>query len=240
MVAMDQDGTSERSPMSTHDAVHHSMHAKGLSPKSNVTVILREVYAFGQCEVGYRKAQEMGVRFIRSETVPTMDDGGLVVKDMHSGLVLRIPADLVVVDNRSESVGTEVVARAFQLPLASDGGMARSNPKCRPVSAHIPGILLCGSASEMNLGAGSDHERKGRGLQDGLAAPFAPGNRRERRRGRSGTVLRMPDLRQDLPLPRSPHRNGEEGRGRHRHMPGLRDVRGGLPQQGHPGILLPG
>jgi heterodisulfide reductase subunit A-like polyferredoxin len=154
MLALDEDGKAERSPMSTHDAVHHSMHAKGLSPSSRVTVIAREIYAFGQCEVGYRKAQEMGVRFIRSDTVPESDGAGLIVNDVHSGSILRIPADMIVVDDRSESFGTSDVAKALLLPLASDGSLARSNPKCRPASTHLPGIYLCGSASEMNLGAG--------------------------------------------------------------------------------------
>jgi heterodisulfide reductase subunit A-like polyferredoxin len=154
MVALDEEGVSELSPMSTHDAVHHSMHAKGLSPSSQVIVITREVYAFGQCEIGYRKAQEMGVRFIRSETVPVPDGGGLIVNDLHSGAAIRIPADLIVVDNHSRSFGTVAVAKALQLPLTSDGSVVRSNPKCRPVSSHLPGVLLCGSASEMNLGAG--------------------------------------------------------------------------------------
>ena len=140
--------------MSTHDAVHHSMHAMGLSPSSRVTVIAREVYAFGQCEVGYKKAQEMGVRFIRSGKVPTPVAGGLAVNDVHSGQDLTIPADLIVVDNHTECQWTGAVAKAFMLPVASDGGMARANPKCRPVSTHIPGVFLCGSASEMNLGAG--------------------------------------------------------------------------------------
>jgi heterodisulfide reductase subunit A-like polyferredoxin len=154
MVALDEEGVSELSPMSTHDAVHHSMHAKGLSPGSNVTVIAREIYAFGQCEIGYRKAQEMGVRFIRSETVPVLDAGGLVVNDLHSGSAIRIVADVIVVDNHSQSFGTLEAAKALRLPLAPEGSMVRSNPKCRPVSSHLPGVFLCGSASEMNLGAG--------------------------------------------------------------------------------------
>jgi heterodisulfide reductase subunit A2 len=153
MVALDEEGVAERSPMSTHDAVHHSMHAKGLSPGSLVTVIAREVYAFGQCEVGYRKAQEMGVRFIRSDTVPIADGAGLIVSDVHSGSSIRIPADLIVVDDRSETLGTESAARGLYLALGTDGNLARSNPKCRPVAAR-PGIFLCGSSSEMNLGAG--------------------------------------------------------------------------------------
>ena len=154
MVALDEEGMAERSPMSTHDAVHHSMYAKGLSPSSRVTVVAREIYAFGQCEVGYRKAQEMGVRFIRSETVPELDGGSLLVNDVHSGCVMRIPADLIVVDNHSQSFGTEMVCQALHLPLAADGSIARSNPKCRPSATHLPGVLLCGSASGMNLGAG--------------------------------------------------------------------------------------
>lgn len=154
MVALDEDETAERSPMSTHDAVHHSMHAKGLSPNSNVTVIAREFYAFGQCEVGYRKAQEMGVRFIRSEKIPAVDEGNLIVNDVHTGYDIRMPADMIVVDNRNHSFGMKEVAKAFLLPLSSDGTMARANPKSRPVATHIQGIFLCGSASEMNLGAG--------------------------------------------------------------------------------------
>jgi heterodisulfide reductase subunit A-like polyferredoxin len=154
MVAMDEDETAERSPMSTHDAVHHSMHAKGLSSSSSVTVIAREFYAFGQCEVGYRKAQEMGVRFIRSEKIPAVDEGSLIVNDIHTGYDIRIPADMIVIDNRTQSFGTKKVAKAFSLPLAVDGTMARANPKSRPVATHLPGIFLCGSASEMNLGAG--------------------------------------------------------------------------------------
>ena len=154
MVAMDDEGIAERSPMSTHDAVHHSMHAKGLSPSSRVTVIAREVYAFGQCEVGYKKAQEMGVRFIRSVMVPTPVPGGLSVNDVHSGQDLMVPADLIVVDNHTECHWTEAVAKALLLPAAEDESMARANPKCRPVATHLPGVFLCGSASEMNLGAG--------------------------------------------------------------------------------------
>ncbi len=154
MVALDEDGETERSPMSTHDAVHHSMHAKGLYPSSRLTVIAREFYAFGQCEVGYRKAQEMGVRFIRSETMPEVTEGALIVNDVHSGSAIRIPAGMTVVDNHSESFRTRETANALQIPLATDGALARANPKSRPASTHIPGVFLCGSASEMNLGAG--------------------------------------------------------------------------------------
>ena len=154
MVALGEDERAESSPMSTHDAVHHSMHAKGLAPSSVITVISREINAFGQCEVGYRKAQEMGVRFIRSGSVPNHVEGGLVVNDIHSGFEIRLPADLIVVDNCAESFGAGSVAKAFRVPLTSDGSLARTNPKCRPVATHLPGIFLCGSASEMNLGAG--------------------------------------------------------------------------------------
>jgi len=154
MVALGEDERAERSPMSTHDAVHHSMHAKGLAPSSMITVISREINAFGQCEVGYRKAQEMGVRFIRSGSVPNYVDGGLVVKDIHSGFDIRVPADLIVVDNYAECFGTRSVAKALHIPLTSDGNLARTNPKSRPVATHLPGIFLCGSASELNLGAG--------------------------------------------------------------------------------------
>ncbi len=154
MVALDESGDAERSPMSTHDAVHHSMHAKGLHPGSRITVIAREFYAFGQCEVGYRKAQEMGVRFIRSEKIPEVLDGALVVCDVHSGYAIRIPAGMIVVDNHSEIFRTKETANAFLMPLTPEGCLARANPKCRPASTHIPGVFLCGSASEMNLGAG--------------------------------------------------------------------------------------
>ena len=154
MVALGEDERAESSPMSTHDAVHHSMHAKGLAPSSVITVISREINAFGQCEVGYRKAQEMGVRFIRSEAVPTPVDGGLVVNDIHSGFEIHVPADLIVVDNQVECFGTMAVVKALGIPLTMDGCLARANPKSRPVATHLPGIFLCGSASEMNLGAG--------------------------------------------------------------------------------------
>jgi len=161
MLAMDESGESAFDPMSTHEAVHNALYLKGLSPSSEVYIVTREVFALGQCEFGYRRAQESGVKVIRTDSFPDISKPGeLIVKDVHLGELISIRYDHIVIDNVSKIPDLTGTALAIGLPLDARGRLRRPNAKLKPSSSVREGVFICGTATERNLGIGPTLEAK--------------------------------------------------------------------------------
>ena len=160
MLAMDESGNSDFDPMSTHEAVHNGLFLRTLNPKSSVIMITREVFALGQCEAGYRKAMESGVRVLRTDRFPALGEGHLVVHDVHLGQPIDVPYDLVVLDNATLVPDMAVEAKAAGIPLTADGRLKRPNAKLKPSESIRPGVFICGTAAERNLGIGPTLEAR--------------------------------------------------------------------------------
>jgi heterodisulfide reductase subunit A-like polyferredoxin len=161
MLAMDESGESAFDPMSTHEAVHNALYLKGLSPRSDVYIVTREIFALGQCEFGYLRAQESGVRIVRTDEFPDLSkEGEMVVRDVHLGERLLLRYDLIVVDNMTTVSKMGNLASVLGLPLDGPGRFRRPNAKLKPSSSLREGIFLCGTATERSLGIGPTVEAK--------------------------------------------------------------------------------
>lgn len=160
MLAMDESGKSDFDPMSTHEAVHNGLFLRTLNPKSSVIMITREVFALGQCEAGYRKAMESGVRVLRTDRFPKIGNDHLTVHDVHLGQAIEVPYDLIVLDNATAIPEMAVEARAAGIPLTGEGRLKRPNAKLKPSESIRPGVFICGTATERNLGIGPTLEAR--------------------------------------------------------------------------------
>ncbi|MFA5312607.1 MAG: 4Fe-4S binding protein, partial [Methanomassiliicoccales archaeon] len=161
MLAMDESGESAFDPMSTHEAVHNALYLKGLSPRSDVYIVTKEVFALGQCEFGYRRAQESGVKVVRTDRFPDLsNEGEMAVLDVNLGETLLLRYDLLVVDNLRKVPDMKVIASVIGLSLDGSGRLARPNAKLKSSSSLREGVYLCGTATERSLGIGPTLEAK--------------------------------------------------------------------------------
>ncbi|QLH74605.1 MAG: CoB--CoM heterodisulfide reductase iron-sulfur subunit A family protein [Methanomassiliicoccales archaeon] len=161
MLAMDDAGESAFDPLSTHEAVHNALYLKSMAPRTVVYIITREVFALGQCEHGYRRAQELGVIIIRTDSMPDMTvEGKMLVRDVGLGGTLEIDHDMVVIDNITKVPDMHGTARALGLPLDDNGRLRRPNAKLKPSSSLKEGVFICGTAVERSLGIGPSLEAR--------------------------------------------------------------------------------
>jgi heterodisulfide reductase subunit A-like polyferredoxin len=158
MVAMDAKGRSDFDQRSMHEASHNALLIKALAPGTEVTVIAHEMFAFGQCELGWRKSMEMGVHYVRASKMPIWKDGAVLVEDALVGR-LRLSTDLVVCDDAVAMPDLKMMAAALHLALDADGRIARPSPKRRPAGLS-QGLFLCGTALQRRQGAGPSMEAR--------------------------------------------------------------------------------
>ncbi|MBC7108576.1 MAG: CoB--CoM heterodisulfide reductase iron-sulfur subunit A family protein [Methanomassiliicoccales archaeon] len=133
------------------DVFEMAIRIRQLNPKSEITIICRDVRTYGLHELTFKRAQEQNIRVIRTETeVRVEKNEGLdvLVDDASSGLTLRIPADIVVGDVPKIPVGTTAIARVLRIPLTGDGFFRKTQVKLKPAATIREGIFLCGSATE--------------------------------------------------------------------------------------------
>ncbi len=161
MLAMDEAGESAFDPLSTHEAVHNALFLRSTRPRCSVTIITREVFAFGQCEAGYSKAMEAGVRVLRSDRLPQQKGNELVVNDIHLGGEVTIPFDLLVLDNATAIPDTSTLARAIGIPIDAQGRFLRPNAKLKP-SSTCGRVCSCAAARRSAASAPDRPWRRGR------------------------------------------------------------------------------
>ncbi|MDH7509066.1 MAG: 4Fe-4S binding protein [Methanomassiliicoccales archaeon] len=133
------------------DVFEMATRIRQLNPKTEITIICRDVRTYGMHELVYKKAQEQGIRVIRTETeVRVEKDTGLsvIVDDASSGLTLRIPADVVFGEVPRTAGGTATIARTLRIPLTEGGFFRKTQVKLKPAATIREGIFLCGSAAE--------------------------------------------------------------------------------------------
>jgi heterodisulfide reductase subunit A len=158
MVAMDAKGRSDFDQRSMHEASHNALLIEALAPGTEVTIIAHEMFAFGQCELGWRRSMELGVRYVRSSKMPLGKDGTVLVEDPLVGK-LCLPADLVVCDDAVAVPEMKRMAAALHIALDADGRMVRPSPKRRPAGLG-QGLFLCGTALQRRQGAGPSMEAR--------------------------------------------------------------------------------
>ncbi len=128
------------------------MQLKKRNPEMNVYILYRDIRTYGERELIYREAREIGVIFIRYnlENKPTvsLDDGQLSVDVVDHVLnrPVRIETDLLtlataVLPNRDEKLAT-----FFKVPVNEDGFYVERHAKLGPSEFATDGVFLCGLA----------------------------------------------------------------------------------------------
>jgi heterodisulfide reductase subunit A len=135
-------------------AVKNALKIKQISPDTEVFVLYRDMRTYGFLEDYYRKARDLGVKFIRFslENRPEVrqEDGALVVRahDFVLDSDIDITADCVVLSTGliADDENTEDLALMFHLPRTEDNYFLEDHVKLRPVDMAQRGFFMAGTA----------------------------------------------------------------------------------------------
>jgi heterodisulfide reductase subunit A len=126
---------------------------KRMDPSKDVYIFYTDLRAYGKgFEEYYRRAQELGVRFIRGrpgELMENPDNKKIIMKveDTLTRKIINKEFDLVVLSVGLEpSKGTKKISNMLKLPLSSDGFIKEAHPKFRPVDTPVEGVFVAGTA----------------------------------------------------------------------------------------------
>ncbi len=134
-------------------ALKNALLLKRLQPEARVTILYRDVRAYGFKEHLYTEARRAGVIFVRYEgSAPpevTARDGRLQIRlrDPGLGTQLLLEPDLLVLSNPVvPSEGSRQVATALKIPVDADGYFLEAHVKLRPVDFSTEGLFMAGLA----------------------------------------------------------------------------------------------
>ena len=126
---------------------------KRADPSRDVYIFYTDLRAYGKgFEEYYRRAQELGVKFIRGRPGELYEEPEtkkviLRVEDTLTRKIIEKKFDLVVLSvGLVPSKGTLKIAEMLKLPRSSDGFLKEAHPKFRPVDTPIEGIFIAGAA----------------------------------------------------------------------------------------------
>ncbi len=134
-------------------ALKNALLLKRLQPEAQVTILYRDVRAYGFKERLYTEARRAGVLFVRYEggapPEVTASDGRLQIRlrDPGLGTQLLLEPDLLVLSNPVvPSEGSRQVATTLKIPVDADGYFLEAHVKLRPVDFSTEGIFMAGLA----------------------------------------------------------------------------------------------
>jgi heterodisulfide reductase subunit A len=135
-------------------ALKNALLLKERYPLMEITILYRDLRAYGFRENYYVEAKERGVTFIPFEAaqppqVIAARRRPLTVRvaDELLGQEMALAADLVVLSTGIEpAAGSEQVARQLRIPQTLDGWFQEAHQKLRPVDSATEGVFLCGVA----------------------------------------------------------------------------------------------
>ena len=115
-------------------------------------ILYRDIRTYGEREILYKKARELGVIFIRysldKKPVVTEGKDGLEVKVFDPILQqdLVIEADLVNLATAIEPSDNSELAALYKLPLNEENFFMEAHAKLKPVDFASDGLFVCGLA----------------------------------------------------------------------------------------------
>ena len=134
-------------------ALKNALALKRLNPAARVTVLYRDIRAYGSKESLYTEARRAGVMFVRyddtSRPQVEMRDGLPVIqaRDLNLGRELELRPDLLVLSNPAvPAEGSKRLASQFKVPLDGDGFFLEAHVKLRPVDFATDGMFMAGMA----------------------------------------------------------------------------------------------
>jgi heterodisulfide reductase subunit A len=135
-------------------AIKNAIWLREKDPETRVYVLQRDVMAYGvDAEKLYRRAMELGVRFVRYdiEKPPQVRGENRVegVKVYHQlmGRDIVLPADLVVLTTPLVArEDNERLSKMLKVPLGREGFFLEAHLKLRPIEFATDGVYVCGTA----------------------------------------------------------------------------------------------
>ncbi len=132
-------------------ALRNAIQIKLADPTANVTIFHKDIRTYGFREEMYRKASEVGVRFLRYDEeapLPAYDGNTVTAFDLTLGADVSVPVDCVVLSNgiapaREEK---EELAKMVKVPISKDGFYFEAHQKLRPVDFATEGVYVAGLA----------------------------------------------------------------------------------------------
>jgi heterodisulfide reductase subunit A-like polyferredoxin len=134
-------------------AIKNAIKIKELQPGAQVFILYRDIRTYGLKEIYYKKARELGVRFIRfePEAKPEVAAAGegleITVFDQNLKCPIKIAADYLALSAAIRPhPASQEIARLFKLPADADGFFMEAHSKLRPLDFASSGLFLCGLA----------------------------------------------------------------------------------------------
>ena len=133
-------------------SISQAISIKEETPDKDVFILYRDIRTYGEKEILYKKAREMGVLFIRysldnKPKVAELEDGLAVeVFDPILQKNLQIKADLVNLATAIEPAVNDKISEFYKIPLNAENFFMEAHAKLRPVEFATDGMFLCGLA----------------------------------------------------------------------------------------------
>jgi heterodisulfide reductase subunit A len=135
-------------------ALKNALLLKERYPLMEITILYRDIRAYGFRERAYVRAKEKGVTFIPFEsarpprvTAAKRRPLTVWVADELLGQEVPLATDLLVLSAGLEpAAGSEAVARQLRVPQTLAGWFLEAHQKLRPVDVTTEGVFLCGVA----------------------------------------------------------------------------------------------
>ncbi|MBM4423178.1 MAG: FAD-binding protein [Chloroflexi bacterium] len=152
-------------------AFKNALRLKELNPKADVTILYRDIRAYGFKERLYTEARRQGVRFVRydfdrkpvaqisnSKSQTPNPDSQSAISDQRSDIVVRVldpilgreielrPDLLVLSTPLVPADGARALGSKLKVPVDGDGWFLEAHVKLRPVDFASEGIFMAGAA----------------------------------------------------------------------------------------------
>lgn len=134
----------------TH-SVDNAIALKEKNPDTDAFILYRDIRTYGERELLYKKARELGVIFIRYEVDKKPEvligDNKLLIRliDHVLNQPVEIEADLITLSSAIIPRKDETLANFFKVPLDDDGFFVEKHAKLGPAEFAVRGVYVCGS-----------------------------------------------------------------------------------------------
>jgi len=131
-------------------SVENAIKLKTMKPDREVSILYRDMRTYGERELLYQKARDLGVRFIRYSLAdpPRVEEAGgrlkITVVDQGLQKPVTLMADLLTLATAIVPSNNPLLAELYKVPLNAEGFFAEAHAKVKPVEASSDGIYLAG------------------------------------------------------------------------------------------------
>jgi heterodisulfide reductase subunit A len=134
----------------TH-SIDNAIELKKQDPQRDVFILYRDIRTYGERELLYKEARELGVIFIRYDVDKkpqvNIDNGSLTISIIDHVLnqPVEIEADLITLAAAIVPRKDEKLANFFKVPLNDEGFFVEKHAKLGPAEFATSGVFVCGS-----------------------------------------------------------------------------------------------